>query len=101
MTILNACIGLVGKICLKPREKGMGFRKIDAFNYVLLAARVTKPNSFMDRVMKSKYFSYCNFLGTSLYCGVPYIWRSIRESKALLLKGYSGGWVVGNKLGMG
>lgn len=49
MTIVNACIGLVGKICLKPRGKGMGFRKIDAFNYVLLAARVTKPDSFLDR----------------------------------------------------
>ena len=83
----------------KPKSQGgMGFRNLQAFNLALLAKQawriLTNPSSLIARILKAKYFPFCDVLHAKLGCSPSYTWRSIFNSLEVLRCGIR--WSVGN-----
>ncbi|KAA3464885.1 Ribonuclease H-like superfamily protein [Gossypium australe] len=76
----------------------MGFRDINSFNVALLAKQgwslLRNPNSLLARTLKARYFKDSDFLKSNLGRLPSLTWRSVWESKGLLLKGL--GWRIGD-----
>ncbi|KAK6117615.1 hypothetical protein DH2020_048630 [Rehmannia glutinosa] len=70
---------------------GIGFRQFWAFNLALLSKQawrlLTNPRSLIARVFKAKYHSNCPFLDVQLGYHPSWTWRSIIDSRRVLLKG--------------
>ena len=82
-----------------PKEfGGMGFRNFKAFNTSMVAKQrcsfLSKPESLVARVFKSRYFPRSSFLGDKLGNIPSFAWRSIWNSRQILLHGCR--WTVGN-----
>ena len=77
---------------------GMGFRDLNLFNKALLARQgwrlVQYPNSLVSRVLKAKYYPNQSFLEASVQGNPSFVWRSICDSKQVLIDGLI--WRVGN-----
>ncbi|XP_024160347.1 uncharacterized protein LOC112167549 [Rosa chinensis] len=86
------------KLCLTKHEGGMGFKNIYAYNLAMLAKQgwrlLTKPTSLIAQVYKARYFPNCSFWEADLGTAPSYSWRSILESRPLLLAGAI--WRVGD-----
>ena len=93
-------MALVGwKTMCKPKSQGgMGFRNLQAFNLTLLAKQawriLTNPGSIVARILKPKYFPFCDILHANLGNSPSYTWRSIFNSLEVLRCGTR--WSVGN-----
>uniref|UniRef100_A0A2N9H9Z1 Reverse transcriptase domain-containing protein n=2 Tax=Fagus sylvatica TaxID=28930 RepID=A0A2N9H9Z1_FAGSY len=84
---------------IKPKsEGGMGFRDIQLFNQALLARQgwrlLHNPHSLIHKLFKAKYFPHCNFLEATVHGNASFIWRSICDSKQVLIDGMR--WRVGS-----
>jgi len=82
-----------------PKEfGGMGFRNFKAFNLSMVAKQgwsfLSKHDSLVARVFKSRYFPRSSFLGAKLGNNPSFAWRSIWNSRQLLLYGYR--WTIGH-----
>ena len=68
---------------------GVGFRDLHLFNKSLLARQgwrlVWYPNSLVSRVLKAKYYPHHSFLDSTIKNNDSFIWRSICESKKVLM----------------
>ena len=87
------------KTMCKPKSQGgMGFRNLQAFNLALLAKQawriLTNPSSLAARILKVKYFSFCDILHANLGSSPSFAWRSIFNSLEVLRSGTR--WRVGN-----
>jgi hypothetical protein len=75
----------------------MGFRDLHLFNKSLLPRQgwrlIRYPNSLASRVLKAKYYPHHSFLDFTIKNNDSFIWRSICESKKVLLDGIR--WRVG------
>ncbi|XP_024632136.1 uncharacterized mitochondrial protein AtMg00310-like [Medicago truncatula] len=75
-----------------PKEfGGMGFRNFKAFNIAMVAKQgwslLSTPESLVARVFKSRYFPRSSFLGAKLGNNLSFAWRSIWNSRQILLHG--------------
>ena len=79
------------KMCKPKYLGGLGFRNLQAFNLALLAKQaqriLTNPHSLAARILKAKYFPYCDVLNASLGSNPSYTWRSIYNSLEILKRG--------------
>jgi hypothetical protein len=77
---------------------GLGFRDLEWFNMALLAKQgwrlLQNPSSFVARILSEKYFPHGKFLEANLGRRPSYIWRSIWNSRKLLVEGLA--WRVGD-----
>lgn len=75
----------------------MGFRDLHLFNMALLGRQgwrlVQHPNSLASRVLKAKYYPHHSFLELTVKSNDSFIWRSICESKKVLVAGMR--WIIG------
>ena len=79
------------KLMKSKMEGGMGFRDLQLFNKALLARQgwrlLHQPSSLLFRVLKAKCFPNQSFLEAAIPSNASYIWRSIYDSKEVLLNG--------------
>ncbi|KAK6124569.1 hypothetical protein DH2020_041687 [Rehmannia glutinosa] len=78
-------------ITRKKSEGGIGFRNFRAFNLALLAKQawrlISNPSSLLARVYKAKYHPSHPFLEAQMHHRPSWTWRSIMDSKKVLLAG--------------
>lgn len=76
------------KLCVPKNFCGMCFKKIKEFNIALLGKQIwrllTVPDSFVARLLKSRYFRSSTILNASLGNNPNYVWRSILAAKYLV-----------------
>ena len=87
------------KTMCKPKSQGgMGFRNLQAFNLALLAKQawriLSNPITLVARILKEKYFPFCDILHTDLGSNPSFTQRSIFNSLEVLRCGTR--WRVGN-----
>ncbi|XP_074298165.1 uncharacterized protein LOC141628985 [Silene latifolia] len=79
------------KLCRSKDNGGLGFRDFRLFNKALLGKQgwrlMTEDTSLMARVLKGKYFADRDFLEAELGSNPSFTWRSIWESKDVILSG--------------
>lgn len=77
---------------------GLGFRQFRDFNLAKLGKQgwrfMNNPDSLVSRLYKARYFADSDFLNSSLGHNPSFIWKSIFETKKLLLDGAR--WRIGN-----
>lgn len=83
----------------KPKaEGGLGFRDIEAFNIAMLGKQlwriITKKESLLGRIYKSRYFSNSDPLMAPLGSRPSFAWKSIHAAQELIKQGLRA--VVGN-----
>lgn len=75
------------------RERGLGFRDLEAFNAALLCKQIwrviTRPNLLMSKIMKYKYFPNGDIFDAISKAGDSWVWKNLNESKVLLKEGCS------------
>jgi hypothetical protein len=76
---------------------GMGFKSLQAFNYVMLGKQawkmVTHPGTLITKLFKAKYFPNSDFFGSSIGHNPSYVWRSIWSAKIIVQEGCK--WNIG------
>ena len=87
------------KTMCKPKSQGgIGFKNLQAFNLALLAKQawriLTNPSSLAARILKVKYFPFCDILHANLGGSPSFTWRSIFNNLEVLRSGTR--WRVGN-----
>ncbi|XP_074306059.1 uncharacterized protein LOC141641287 [Silene latifolia] len=79
------------KMCRSKEHGGLGFRDFQLFNKALLGKQgwrlMTEDTSLMARVIRGKYFADRGFLEAELGSNPSYSWRSIWESKEVIMLG--------------
>ncbi|KAG7617742.1 putative ribonuclease H domain, reverse transcriptase zinc-binding domain-containing protein [Arabidopsis thaliana] len=79
-------------------EGGIGFKDIEAFNLALLGKQMwrmlSRPESLMAKVFKSRYFHKSDPLNAPLGSRPSFVWKSIHASQEILRQGARA--VVGN-----
>ncbi|KAG7559476.1 Ribonuclease H-like superfamily [Arabidopsis thaliana x Arabidopsis arenosa] len=83
----------------RPKDEGgLGFKDIEGFNIALLGKQlwrmISKKESLMARVYKSRYFSKSDPLNAPLGSRPSFAWKSIHEAQELLRQGTRA--VIGN-----
>jgi hypothetical protein len=77
---------------------GLGFRDLTLFNKALLAKQgwrlIQDPNSMVGKIIQAKYFPNSTFLKANLGSKPSYVWRSLFNSRELLVQGMI--WRVGD-----
>ena len=85
-------------MCKPKAQRGMGFRKLQAFNLAMLSKHAWRilmnPCSLIARIYKAKYFPYNDILGAKLGCNPSYAWWGIYNSLAIIKRDTR--WRVGN-----
>ena len=85
-------------LCKPKAEGGLGFRDIEAFNIALLGKQLwrmlTKKDSLLARVFKSRYFSKSDPLSAPLGSRPSFAWKSIHSAQTLVKQGARA--IVGN-----
>ncbi|KAL0445965.1 UNVERIFIED_CONTAM: putative mitochondrial protein [Sesamum latifolium] len=85
------------KLCVHKEEEGLGFRKL---NFQSCNARkqlcriVSRPNSLLNRMLKSKYFPTSDALTAPICQGCSFTWTSILEARSVILLGSR--WQLGD-----
>ncbi|CAN0888737.1 Transposon TX1 uncharacterized 149 kDa protein [Linum grandiflorum] len=79
------------RLSVRKEFGGMGFRNPLSFNLAMLGKQgwklLTDPNALVSRIYKAKYFPKVDFLSAALGSNPSYIWRSIRSTQRLLVRG--------------
>lgn len=75
-----------------PKCKGgLGFRRLREMNLALLGKQawrlITKPDSLLARVLKSKYYPQCSFLDATMRSNPSFIWQGLMEVQNVLKRG--------------
>nr|GMD79802.1 uncharacterized protein LOC109155081 [Ipomoea batatas] len=75
-----------------PKEKGgVGFRRLREMNLSLLGKQawrlITRPNSLVARVYKSRYYPQGSFFDASSGSNPSYIWRGLLEVREVMGRG--------------
>lgn len=90
------------KLGMMKSKGGMGFRKLENFNRVMLAKQGWKilkdPQSLVARVYKEKYFKNSQLLKAPLGKSHSFIWRSVWLALDVLRRGLLGGWEMESQL---
>ncbi|KAL0434881.1 UNVERIFIED_CONTAM: hypothetical protein Sradi_0196000 [Sesamum radiatum] len=83
-----------GKLCQSKENGGLGFREMLAFNRAMLAKQgwrlVTRPDTFLSRIMKAKYFPTSSFFRARMGSRPSLTWRSILGVRDLVARGAVG-----------
>lgn len=78
-------------MCTPKPFEWMRFKDLSIFNDALFWRQawrlIQKEDSLWERVMKTKYYSKCDFINASLDYAGSYSWRSIWSSKTLSKEG--------------
>ncbi|KAM6551005.1 hypothetical protein CsatB_000813 [Cannabis sativa] len=78
-------------LCKHKTIGGLGFRDFREYNLSLLGKQawrlLTEEDSLVCKVYKAKYFSTGSFLSASLGHNPSFIWKSIYETKDLIVVG--------------
>ncbi|KAK6153170.1 hypothetical protein DH2020_012809 [Rehmannia glutinosa] len=78
------------KIASDKALGGLGYRHLRAFNLALLVKQAWKiimqPSSLLSRILRAKYFPSGNFFDAQLGSRPSWSWRSILESRPMLLQ---------------
>ncbi|KAL0410572.1 UNVERIFIED_CONTAM: hypothetical protein Slati_3646900 [Sesamum latifolium] len=86
------------KLCAKKVEGGLGFRKMSAFNQVMLAKQlwrlISKPNNLLSRIWKQRYFPTSDIFEARVAAGCSFTWRSILATRNLIASGSR--WKIGS-----
>ncbi|XP_075651352.1 putative mitochondrial protein AtMg00310 [Castanea sativa] len=86
------------QLCDPKAKGGVGFRDINAFNLEILAKQawclIHHQHSLMYRVYKAHYFPTCSFLEANLGSNPSYVWRSLLQTRDIILEGSV--WKVGD-----
>ncbi|XP_023644536.1 uncharacterized protein LOC111832445 [Capsella rubella] len=76
------------QMCTSFEDGGLGFRTLEEFNLALLAKQLWRvlrfPDSLLSRVLKGRYFRYCNLLEIEISNRPSYGWRSMLSAKHIL-----------------
>jgi hypothetical protein len=93
------CIGVHGRWLTTPKAMGgMGFRDMELFNQAMLGKQcwriLTCQDSLCSKVLKGRYFPYCDFWQAPQPRSSSYTWCSLMHGKKLLEKGIL--WRVGD-----
>uniref|UniRef100_A0A803PL05 Reverse transcriptase domain-containing protein n=1 Tax=Cannabis sativa TaxID=3483 RepID=A0A803PL05_CANSA len=79
------------KLCKHKTVGGLGFRDFREYNLALLGKQawrlLTEEDSLVCKFYKARYFSNGSFLNASLGHNPSFIWKSIYESKDLIVAG--------------
>lgn len=85
-------------LCLPKAEGGLGFRSFGSFNQALIAKQVwrilTRPDSLMAQVFKSRYFRNTDVLHAGIGRNPSFVWRSLCWGREIVRKGI--GWIIAN-----
>jgi hypothetical protein len=77
---------------------GLGFRNLHLFNMAMVAKQgwhfITKPNSLVAKVYKARYFPNSSFFASKIGHNPSYAWRSIWNSRHVLMNGCR--WKIGD-----
>ncbi|XP_058751957.1 uncharacterized mitochondrial protein AtMg00310-like [Vicia villosa] len=79
------------KLTGAKKEGGLGFRGLKAFNLAMVAKRgwllLSKPQSLVSRIFKSRYFPNSTFFEANLSNNPSFVWRSVWQARSLLSLG--------------
>ncbi|KAM6547177.1 hypothetical protein CsatB_018853 [Cannabis sativa] len=79
------------KLCKHKAVGGLGFRDFREYNLALLGKQawrlLTETDSLVCKIYKARYFPDDTFLNASLGHNPSFIWKSIFDSKALIVAG--------------
>lgn len=85
------------RLCKHKSVGGMGFRNFRDFNVAMLGKQawrmITVPNTLATKLYRARYFPDGSFFDAKLGHNPSFIWRSIWESRDLIMKGIR--WRVG------
>ncbi|XP_071724798.1 uncharacterized mitochondrial protein AtMg00310-like [Rutidosis leptorrhynchoides] len=77
------------RLSAKKKDGGLGFQSLEAYNLALIAKQgwrvITNPESLVARLLKDKYFKSSYFLRAELGRFPTDIWRTLLDSRAILL----------------
>ena len=97
-TGIQDCLGQMEENVHAKSLGGMGFRNLQAFNLALLAKQAWRifinPYSLAARILKAKFFPFCDIFNANLGSNPSYTWRSIFNSLEVIKNGTR--WRVGN-----
>ncbi|KAH9718961.1 reverse transcriptase domain-containing protein [Citrus sinensis] len=78
-------------LCNPKGHGGLGFKQLHSFNIALLGKQVwhilTRPESFMAKVLKARYFPRTSVLKASLGHNPSFVWRSMLAAKDVVVQG--------------
>ncbi|KAK9938019.1 hypothetical protein M0R45_014780 [Rubus argutus] len=81
-------------------DGGLGFRDLLSFNLALLVKQcwrlIQDPCSFWARIVKARYFPFCDFASAMKGYYASWSWASLLEARDIILTGSM--WQVGNGL---
>lgn len=72
-------------------DGGIGLKNMQSFNMALLGKQgwriLMNPDSLLSRVLKKKYFPYCDFLSAPVKSNSSFVWKSIYSAMGILRRG--------------
>ena len=78
-------------LCNPKWHSGLGFKQLYSFNIALLGKQLwnilTRPDSLMAKVLKSRYFPRNSVFQASLGHNLSFVWRSILAAKDVVVQG--------------
>ncbi|XP_060969482.1 uncharacterized mitochondrial protein AtMg00310-like [Cannabis sativa] len=79
------------KLCNHKNSGGLGFKDLRQYNIALLGKQswrlLVNESALVTRVFKARYFPKSSFLAAPLGNNPSYVWRSLFETKNLMLAG--------------
>ncbi|XP_019168846.1 PREDICTED: uncharacterized protein LOC109164752 [Ipomoea nil] len=79
------------KLCIPKKYGGLGFKELCAFNLAMLGKQawrlLTKPESLVSRIFKSRYYPKGSFFHACLGNNPSFCWRSIMAAQELICGG--------------
>ncbi|KAL0370780.1 UNVERIFIED_CONTAM: putative ribonuclease H protein [Sesamum angustifolium] len=86
------------KMCRSKKDRGMGFRKLHAFNLAMLTKQgwriLNNPDLLVSQILKARYFPNDEFLNAKKRSNISFTWRSILVARPVIERGVR--WRIGD-----